>query len=120
MTYSIYTSLCRKSKRVCIKSTKELIQQEESNLIEKTNQLQELLRQIRVLFDPNLSQQMVYQKIHILTNLLTALFLYFRKRKKDGSESFSIHEMMQWTNLKAALADAGTGGSYYPDFKPFN
>jgi hypothetical protein len=26
---------------------------------------------------------------------------------------------MQWTNLKAALADAGTGGSYYPDFKPF-
>jgi hypothetical protein len=43
----------------------------------------------------------------------------FSKRKTAGPESFSIHKMMQWTNLKAVLADAGTGGSYYPNFKPF-
>jgi hypothetical protein len=51
--------------------------------------------------------------------LLIVLFLYFSKRKTAGPESFSIHKMMQWTNLKAVLADAGTGGSYYPNFKPF-
>jgi hypothetical protein len=43
----------------------------------------------------------------------------FSKRKTAGPESFSIHNMMQWTNLKAVLADAGSGGSYYPNFKPF-
>ena len=45
--------------------------------------------------------------------------LFSKKNKSTGTESFSIHKIMQWTNLKATLADAGTGGSYYPNFKPF-
>jgi hypothetical protein len=43
----------------------------------------------------------------------------FSERKMARPESFSIHSMMQWTNLKAVLADAGSGGSYYPNFKSF-
>jgi hypothetical protein len=44
---------------------------------------------------------------------------FFPMKLTVGGRDVSIAKMTTWTNLKAMLANAGTGGSMYPNFVPF-
>ena len=48
------------------------------------------------------------------------LFLPFGKNKQGKKERVSFELLTKWTNLKATLAGAGKGGTYYTDCVTFS
>ena len=49
-----------------------------------------------------------------------SLFLQFGKNQHGSKEFISFELLTMWTNLKATLAGAGKGGTYYTVFTPFS
>ena len=47
-------------------------------------------------------------------------WLPFQRKRSTDKKVVTIEDLTTWTNTKALLANAGSGGGQYANFKPFD